>query len=197
MLSQSNQRSSKSWLNLLESSLSNNAQLPESRFLQLATLSESGLPDNRTVVFRGFHESNQLIIVTDTRSEKWRQLERNNNTSVCWYFSKTREQYRIGGSVELISQMSPLWKTLGVQQWMALSEAGRHQFLWGEPKRPRAENESLSIVDPVNADRPPEHFALLLVKASQVEYLTLRGQPQTRLCFSIGDDGWQCLSVIP
>ncbi|MCA1991428.1 MAG: pyridoxamine 5'-phosphate oxidase family protein, partial [Coleofasciculus sp. S288] len=86
------------WRSLLASALHKNRSLPYARYFQLATIRADGRPANRTVVFRGFLDStNQLKIITDTRSQKAEQIDHQPWGEVCWYFPKTREQFRLLG----------------------------------------------------------------------------------------------------
>jgi pyridoxamine 5'-phosphate oxidase len=78
----------------------------EGRFLQMATVDPQGYPRNRTVVFRGWQGECRLILATDSRSEKIHDLRACPYTELCWYFSKTREQFRLFGRVELLEEGS-------------------------------------------------------------------------------------------
>jgi len=93
------------WRTHLQRALHRNRSNIFSRYFQLATVSEEGYPTNRTVVFRGFLEkSNTIQIVTDIRSEKFKHLIVNPFVEICWYFSKTREQFRIRGKALLVTE---------------------------------------------------------------------------------------------
>ena len=73
-----------------------NAALPNSRYVQLATVRADGRPAVRTVVFRGFLEgagiphAGALQFTTDTRSEKCEQLAANNAAEAAWFFPETQ-----------------------------------------------------------------------------------------------------------
>ncbi|MGK7884635.1 MAG: pyridoxamine 5'-phosphate oxidase, partial [Crocosphaera sp.] len=63
------------WRSILARALHRNRSLPNSRYFQLATVNFEGKPTNRTLVFRGFlNQTNQLQIITDSRSEKINQI---------------------------------------------------------------------------------------------------------------------------
>ncbi|MEA5554766.1 pyridoxamine 5'-phosphate oxidase family protein, partial [Anabaena cylindrica UHCC 0172] len=83
------------WRSLITRALHKNHSLVYSRYVQLATVRENGLPANRTVVFRGFLEdTNQLKFITDIRSEKTEQILKQQAAEVCWYFPNTRRHLR-------------------------------------------------------------------------------------------------------
>nr|WP_265264241.1 pyridoxamine 5'-phosphate oxidase family protein [Spirulina subsalsa] len=91
------------WRSPLSHALHRNRSQPFSRYLQLATITPDGYPANRTVVFRGFTpQGNALKIITDSRSEKFQQLHHSPWGEICWYFSQTREQFRLFGSNEAL-----------------------------------------------------------------------------------------------
>uniref|UniRef100_UPI0030DDB7BF pyridoxamine 5'-phosphate oxidase family protein n=1 Tax=Cyanothece sp. BG0011 TaxID=2082950 RepID=UPI0030DDB7BF len=75
------------WRPILSRALHRNRSLPNARYFQLATINRQGQPTNRTVVFRGFLDnSNQLQIITDSRSEKIHHIHHNSLSEICWYF---------------------------------------------------------------------------------------------------------------
>jgi len=91
------------WRSPLARALHRNRAATESRYLQLATVTPEGHPANRTVVFRGFYgDTDQIKIITDNRTEKIPHLQHHPWAELCWYFSKTREQFRIFGKIWII-----------------------------------------------------------------------------------------------
>ncbi len=97
------------WRTYLEKALHKNRSQTFSRYFQLATVNNQGYPTNRTVVFRGFlTDSNSLKIITDIRSEKFAHLQNNPQAEICWYFAKTREQFRIRGKIDLITEVDKI-----------------------------------------------------------------------------------------
>jgi len=170
------------WRSPLARALHLNRSLVYARYLQLATVRPDGRPANRTVVFRGFLEdSNHLKFVTDSRSEKADQIPNNPYGEVCWYFPKSREQFRLLGQLTLVSAHHP---DAGLQQsrltqWQELSDSARLQFAWPNPAQPRSPIAAFSP-DPPDPESPPPNFCLLLLDPEQVDHLELRGDPQNR-----------------
>lgn len=188
------------WRTPLARALHRNRSLVNARYFQLATVRADEMPANRTVVFRGFlGETNCLKIVTDARSEKAGQIDSHAWGEICWYFPKTREQFRLFGKLILVGENHG---DVGLQKarqiaWQELSDAARLQFAWPEPLKSRASFEKFSPPppDPLN---PLSHFCLLLLEPTKVDHLELRGEPQNRHLYWLdGERGWEEKEVNP
>ncbi|WP_017314520.1 Npun_F5749 family FMN-dependent PPOX-type flavoprotein [Mastigocladopsis repens] len=188
------------WRSPLAHALHRNRSQPYSRYFQLATVQADGRPANRTVVFRGFlGDTNLLKIITDTRSQKFAQILHQRWAEVCWYFTITREQFRIAGELTLIdaNHPDPQLQTARQSTWQDLSDNARLQFAWPHPGKPRANQEAFSppLSDPAS---PSPNFCLLLLDPIQVDHLELRGEPQNRWCYHWEQSqGWSTTEVNP
>jgi pyridoxamine 5'-phosphate oxidase len=134
------------------------------RYFQLATVRATGRPANRTVVFRGFlPDSNHIAIITDRRSPKIAQIEQNGGAEICWYFPKTREQFRLAGLLHIIDAQHPneRWQRAFQATWQKLSEAARTQFYDIAPGLP-IETVTVNSESPSASDEIPESFRLLV-----------------------------------
>ncbi|MEL6604688.1 MAG: Npun_F5749 family FMN-dependent PPOX-type flavoprotein [Cyanobacteria bacterium J06614_10] len=174
------------WRSPLARALHRNRAQPFCRFLQLATLRPDGTPANRTVVFRGFAEnSNRLMFISDRRSEKISQIEQNPNAEVCWYFTKTREQFRLSGQLQVITSDSPdpANQQLRDRLWQNISDNARLQFAWPHPKAAREQDSAAFSPNPPDSAAPIENFCALLLSAHTVDYLSLKGNPQDRVLY--------------
>lgn len=188
------------WRSYLANALKKNRTQPHSRYFQLATIRTDGTPANRTVVFRGFLEdTNKLKIITDSRSEKITEIHNHSWGEICWYFTNTREQFRIVGSIIIIDadyQNSQL-QTARESTWQELSDNARIQFAWAHPGKPRANPEAFSPPQP-NAIKPLDNFCLLLFEPVKVDHLRLRGEPQNRTIYIRNEAGiWDVMEVNP
>jgi pyridoxamine 5'-phosphate oxidase len=183
-----------SWRQSLVKSLHKTRSIPESRYFQLATANSEGVPFCRTVVHRGLTDDNKLLVISDTRTDKFQQLSENNRCHVSWYFAKTREQYRFNciASMATKCEEPELVKT----QWEKLSDAGKKQFLWGRPGTPRQVESALNIEGDYSI--VPAHFCVLSLNIENVDYLNLRGNPQHREWHEKDEnDNWVSQSIIP
>ncbi|MBW4519511.1 MAG: pyridoxamine 5'-phosphate oxidase family protein [Scytolyngbya sp. HA4215-MV1] len=170
------------WRSPLALALHRNRSLVYARYLQLATVNANGAPANRTLVFRGFLEgSNHLMFVTDARSEKTLQIAHNPQGEVCWYFPKTREQFRIAGLLHLVDhdRENLAWQSSRRATWQALSDPARAQFTWSHPGQPRTTESTFSRSAP-DPSEPLPNFCLLLLEPLSVDHLELRGDPHNR-----------------
>ncbi|MEL7521094.1 MAG: Npun_F5749 family FMN-dependent PPOX-type flavoprotein [Cyanobacteria bacterium J06634_5] len=203
------------WRTPLSRALHRNRAQPFARYLQLATVRGDGTPANRTIVFRGFRgKTNQLMFIADRRSEKIEQLSDNPHAEACWYFTKTREQFRLTGQVALVTAETEQADLLRDRQqiWQNISAKAKLQFAWPQPKASRTEDNHEAFTPPAPDEQtPPPTFALMLLTVSCVDHLALRGDPQTRYLYQLTGEGltadcaadsastaqWQMSSVNP
>lgn len=192
--------SSSPWRSLLAGALHRHRSLPHSRYLQLATVRPDGRPANRTVVFRGFlNGSDRLQIVTDERSEKLAQIRENPWGEGCWYFPKTREQFRLSGQLTIVDAEcgDASLQFRRREAWAKLSNAARSGFALPSPGQPRAETEAFDVPVPNPTDPLPQ-FCLLLLDPDWVDLLQLRPDPQNRWIYQRQPDrSWSVSWVNP
>ncbi|MBW4582635.1 MAG: pyridoxamine 5'-phosphate oxidase family protein [Tildeniella nuda ZEHNDER 1965/U140] len=188
-----------SWRSPLAHALHRNRSLAYARYLQLATVRADQRPANRTIVFRGFLDgTNQLQFVTDARNEKADQIDRTPWGEACWYFPKTREQFRLAGALLLVRADHPDPLLLKARQtaWQALSDGARTQFAWAHPGKPQTDRDGFNVPVP-EATTPLPHFCLLLLDPQEVDHLELRGDPQNRWLHQQDGSGWSVQAINP
>jgi pyridoxamine 5'-phosphate oxidase len=188
------------WRTPLARALHRNRSLPNARYLQLATIDLQGYPANRTVVFRGWHNPySELQFVTDVRSAKIAQILHHPQAEACWYFPKTREQFRIRGHLKLIDRtsLSDNLADCRQQAWQQLSLKARPQFFWPTPGQPRDEEALFAADESLDLTIPPDNFGLLLLVPQRVDHLELKGEPQNRWLYELLDDHWSMIAINP
>lgn len=188
------------WRSTLAKAIHHNRSQPHARYFQLATISPEGYPTNRTVVFRGFldDQQNRLQIITDARSAKIKHLEHQPLAEICWYFTKTREQFRLSGTLQLVAAGETDIFLLQARKilWHNLSDAARSQFTWSDPAQPLT--EQVNKPDPGDKNTPHPNFCLLLLTPHQIDHLQLRGDPQQRCLYTLqADSSWKTQAVNP
>lgn len=183
------------WRQSLARSLHTERSKPESKFFQVASIAlDEGTNkltvENRTLVFRGFVDNSiSLLAITDSRSDKYTQWLHEPQSEICWYFTETREQYRIKNSVTLIGQdvndAMGTKASLRAQVWRSLSAKSKEQFLWPRPKQTVDEKP---ILVHHKASNIPETFVVLVFNPISVDYLNLTTIPQTRELHRISEN---------
>jgi PPOX class probable FMN-dependent enzyme len=171
----------------LKTALRKNRRDAHHRYFQMATVAAEGHPKNRTVVFRGFGVDDvSLLVITDLRSEKIVELKQNASVEVAWYFTRTREQFRISAVTTCVDYRCQAEEdsALREQVWQQLSEAARAQFFWRSPGRPVDTGVAAAITD-----APPETFALLKLNPVAIDHLVL-SKVQTRRRSQLKDGHW-------
>jgi pyridoxamine 5'-phosphate oxidase len=190
------------WRSAIARALHRNRSLPNARYVQLATVDRDLRPRNRSLVFRGWLEpGSQIQFVTDIRSPKAINLLANSSAwaEACWYFPKTREQFRLSGTLELVTTESidASYSKARQSAWQQMSDAGRIQFDWGTPGADRSEDPQLFNPPQPDAQQPSANFCLLLLGVTAVTHLELRGEPQNCYLYELVDQEWGIRSINP
>ena len=185
------------WRSPLARALHRNRSRPYSRYFQLATVTAAGRPANRTVVFRGWlPDTNTLTLITDRRSAKVGEIAAHPWAEACWYFTQTREQFRLAGPIQVVTAAVDDLASARQSAWESLSDNARQQFYWPHPARPR---EAEADFSQKNAeDVAPDTFCLVLLNPHQVDHLELRGDPQNRTHYGRqSDESWDVSAINP
>ena len=188
------------WRSPLSRALHRNRSKPYSRYFQLATVHPDGRPANRTVVFRGFFpDNNALMFVTDERSHKVEDVTVYPFAEACWYFTETREQFRLAGTLAVVDADHPESSLRQVRQrvWEDLSDQARLQFYWPHPGQPRTDDATRFQEPSSDAQNPSEVFCLGLLNPTSVDHLELRGDPQNRTHYDQVDSQWHSRILNP
>ena len=95
------------WVERIECSIAKSRKVRGGNFVQIGTVDRDGKPRCRTVVFRGFLPvaerggEKALKMITDSRSEKVDHIAASPACEMVYWFSKTSEQFRIAGDLEV------------------------------------------------------------------------------------------------
>lgn len=186
------------WRSILARALHRNRSLPNARYFQLATVNFEGKPTNRTLVFRGFlNQTNQLQIITDSRSEKINQINQNPCSEICWYFPKTREQFRISGNLTIIGEKDEN-QIPRLTVWQNLSDSAKQQFTWPHPGKTLTKNEQNFLQEIPLPNQPVSNFILLLFNPEKVDHLELKENPHQRTLYYLDNEqNWITQAVNP
>ncbi|CAI2168645.1 3161_t:CDS:2 [Funneliformis geosporum] len=203
------------WKSILKSTISENLKISDTmQPMQLATFNTTmRKPANRSVIFRGFikddensFESDLFCITTDIRSGKVDQLSKNSAFEICWWFSKSREQFRMAGNAyvlslsfyskfpftKLSSYFPPTcnfdWNKELRSQFEKISDELRANLTYPTPGSP-LQNENfikkLGVIGKNDRDneliqKSFENFALVIFEVEEVDRVELAIDPHKR-----------------
>ncbi|KAL6768003.1 CPLD26 [Auxenochlorella protothecoides x Auxenochlorella symbiontica] len=186
------------WEGQVLQALEANKELRHSTYYQIATVSPSGRPSNRTVVFRGFLPGSKLSFVTDHRSSKIQDLASNPWTEAAWYLPVTREQFRFSGSAVVVSASTQEKELQQARDraWAKMSPPGRQQFFQLAPGHARTQEDLTEDSEAsVDSDVPPDTFDLVFLEVEAVDYVDLVGN--TRRQWHVMEGEWMSGEVNP
>ena len=169
------------WLFFINSAQRKESRSLPSRWVQLATIGIDNTPRVRTVVFRGWSKSYEMEILTDKRSQKFNELDLNNNVEICWLFSKAKCQFRLRGNSTI-----DLGKDTFLH-WEKLSEYSKSMWRWPSPGdifNSKSKNDLNSIKNLTM----PDNFSLLKIKVNYVDQLTLNKPMHIRKRWILKDE---------
>lgn len=104
-----------SWVPVFKAALENQLNIGNEQYIpfQLSTIGTDGFPKARTVVFRGFlfsdKTNNILTFTTDTRMEKYKELEADDRIEAVFNLMSVKKQFRFKGRARIIdSKYKPI-----------------------------------------------------------------------------------------
>ena len=154
------------WLIHVKSAQRKEPKSGSSRWVQLATMGIDNNPRVRTVVFRGWSKSYEMEILTDKRSQKYQELNLNNNVEICWLFSKSKCQFRFRGksSFDFGKDKHRYWKQL--------TDDSKTMWSWPFPGEKYVFNDKKEISEKKN-ELMSMNFSLLKIEVDYVDQLIL------------------------
>jgi hypothetical protein len=161
-------------------------------------------------------ESMRLCPPTNLGSEKVSQLRANSNAEMVWWFAASREQYRVGGVIQIVDafESDPVLAQMRLDQWKVLSDPAREQFYWPEPNSlvpPELVDFKELLQAPIPAGGrgeedeqgkrpilpPPDTFLVLLLWPDDVRYLDLSDNFSQQDIWSEVSQAWDMSSRVP
>ena len=169
------------WLSQLSSFQKKESKLYSSRWIQLATIGTDNTPRVRTVVFRGWSKSYEMQIYSDKRSQKFEELESNNNVEICWLFFKSKCQFRFRGKSKIDLSKENL------RHWNQLSDKSKKMWNWPCPGE-KFVTDQIKDISVYSKDEISSNFAILAIEISQVDQLVLRHPVHIRRRWILNND---------
>jgi len=156
------------------------------RYFVLST-NENGMPTQRTVVLRKTLEDQSLVIYTDKRTPKVKNLQKNSDFSALFYDTKKLLQIRIEGKAELITDIAEVAK-----YWHTVQAASRKDYTTKlAPGTPIENPEEVAYTSAEN------HFCPLKLVPHTLEYLRLQRPNHLRVLFSKIENDWSGEFLVP
>jgi pyridoxamine 5'-phosphate oxidase len=163
-------------------------QPPGPLIMTLATV-DAGAPRARSVICREIGDDGRLWFTTDSRSQKVREIQEAGFAEAVYWSAATRDQFRFHGPIAIDTQEAD-------RHWRALTDATRATFHWPPPGEKR-DPDPAHFPSAASADSPvSSHFALLVIRPTDVERLTLIPHPHRRRRW-LARDGWAATELNP
>ena len=152
------------WLAQLVSAQRKETDILSTKWIQLATVGLDKTPRVRTVVFRGWSDTYEMQILTDKRSQKFYELDLNNNVEICWLFLKSKCQFRFRGTSRIDLSDDRL------RSWDKLDDHAKSMWGWPEPGK---KISSETIENSFLTNSVIDNFILLKINITLVDHLLL------------------------
>jgi len=156
------------------------------RYFVLAT-SENGKPRQRTVVLRKTLLDNSLVIYTDKRTPKIKDIQNNAEFSALFYDAKKQVQLRIEGKAELITDKEQI-----ARYWHTVQASSRKDYTTNSaPGTPVINPDDIAYTSEEN------YFCPVKLIPNKIEYLRLQRPNHVRILFSRIDTDWSGEFLVP
>jgi pyridoxine/pyridoxamine 5'-phosphate oxidase len=149
------------------------------RYPSLATI-ENQCPIQRTVVLRDSKADFELVIFTDERSNKVRQLRKNPNASLLFYHPKKLMQIKVEGLIKIITSGEDY-----ITYWSKVQGKSQSDFT-----TQKAPGTLIDNPDHVNYKEDDHHFCILELVPKRIEYLQLKRPHHIRARFD-SEQNWK------
>ena len=150
------------WRQELSSSQKKEGKIASNRWIQIGTINQNNEPRLRTVVFRGWLKENLMLIFTDRRSEKVKEISHNNNVEVLWLLIKSKSQFRFKGHANIVND--------DLEYWNKLNKKSKSSWFWPSPGH-EFNNKDFEKV--IIQDLKPKNFLVYAIDIHTVELLKL------------------------
>lgn len=142
-------------------------------YFVLAT-SENGKPRRRTVVLRKTLLDTSLVINTDKRTPKIKDIQNNAEFSALFYDSKKQLQLRIEGKAELITDTVQI-----ARYWHTIQASSRKDYTTNS-----APGNPVINPDDIPYKSEENYFCPVKLILNKIEYLRLQRPNHVRILFS-------------
>ncbi|TXD50751.1 MULTISPECIES: pyridoxamine 5'-phosphate oxidase family protein [unclassified Polaribacter] len=156
------------------------------RYFVLAT-NENGKPRQRTVVLRKTLADLSLVIYTDKRTQKVKDIQDNAEFSALFYDSKKLLQIRVEGKAELITDKEQI-----ATYWHTVQAESRKDYTTSI-----APGTPIKNPDEVGYKAEENYFCPVKLIPNTIEYLRLKRPNHIRVLFTRMDTDWSGEFLVP
>ena len=156
------------------------------RYFVLAT-NENGKPRQRTVVLRKTLLDSSLVIYTDKRTQKIKDIQNNSEFSALFYDSKKLLQIRVEGKAELITDKQQI-----ATYWQTVQDSSKKDYTTN-----RAPGTLIKNPDDVGYESKENYFCPVKLIPNSIEYLRLKRPNHLRVLFSRVGTNWSGEFLVP
>lgn len=157
------------------------------RYGVLGTVGFNNEPVLRNVVLRKVSDDLELTFYTDARTKKLEHLRKNNKVSILFYHSKQLLQVKIEGTCSFVTDEATLKK-----YWTGVQPNSRKDYTTNAPP-----GSLISNPDMVEYLEIENHFAIVKITPTKIEYLKLKRPNHLRIEFSKKNGQWNGQFLVP
>lgn len=157
------------------------------RFATLGTTGLDNEPQLRMVVIREVTENFVFRFYTDARTEKIKQLKKNNQTSLLFYHQTAFIQVKVSGRATIVTDKTTLqnhWKNLPLHAHKDYSTTA-------------APGSSIENPEEITFLQDQNHFSIVEITATRMEYLKLNTTQHLKVQFLKTDSEWYGEFLVP
>ena len=148
------------------------------------------LPISRWVVFRKLTLDENLLIYTDSRSEKIKNLRKNPNSSLLFYNNKQGLQIYFS-TISTIHQNNELTK----KYWPGIAGSSSENYTTKYP--PGSQINNIDEGQKIDKDLNDKHFSIIELCPINMSILQLSRAGHIRASFIKINNGWQGSFIVP
>lgn len=157
------------------------------RYAVLGTIGLDNTPAIRNIVLRQVTDNLCLRFYTDARSNKLQQIKENNQVSLLFYDPKQMLQVKVEGLATIINDKEVLQK-----YWSGVQPNSRKDYITSV-----APGSAISNPDVVEYLEEENHFTIVEITPTRIEYLKLKRPNHIRIQFSKTAAIWNSTFLVP
>ena len=157
------------------------------RFITMATVGNETIARLRTVVLREITEDLRLTIYTDSRTQKIKHINDNNQVSFLLYHPEKMLQLKVEGTAQMVTDTERLNTT-----WKTIQPNSRKDYI-----TQTTPGSTIKNPDNVEYIEDENYFSIIDITPKKIEYLKLKRPNHIRAVFVKTNDKWNGEFLVP